>query len=191
MELALVIGGGNILRGAHAAWISRVKADAIGMSATVVNALALQAGLEARGRSVIVQSAILAEGTGPVDPRGACEALAAGTIVLFAGGTGNPYVTTDTAAAIRAASIDAELLAKGSDVNGVYDADPQRSDEARWIDALSYEEFLNARYGVMDLMAIEICRGEGIPVLVFDSTVHGSIRDLLEGRLPEGTRIGA
>jgi len=188
--VAVVVGGGNILRGTAAAWIGdRVRADAVGMTATVINALALQACLERRGLEVVIQSAIAAEGTDSVRISRACEALRTGAIVLFAGGTGNPYVTTDTAAAIRAASIGAELLAKGSNVDGVFTSDPATSSEAMRIGRVSFAEYLEREYGVMDQAAVQICRDQGVPIRVFDATRRGAIQAVLRREGALGTLI--
>jgi len=181
-EIGIVVGGGNVLRGAQAGWLDRVEADGLGMLSTVLNALALRAGLEAAGRRAIVQSAISTELCDPISARKARAALAGGDVVLFAGGTGSPFVTTDTAAAIRAASIRATLLAKGSNVAGVFSRDPRLDREARLLEELSYDEFLAGRYGIMDLGAVEICRAEGIPIVVFDYARPGALAALAAGQ---------
>ena len=141
-DIAIVVGGGNVIRGARSPWLDRVEADTLGMLATVLNALALRSYLESNGRTVLIQSAIDTEFTEPISPRTARHALRDGTIVLFAGGTGSPLVTTDTAAAIRAVSIEADLLAKGSNVAGVYSADPSEDERARLIENLTVDEYL-------------------------------------------------
>jgi len=189
VELAIVVGGGNIVRGASAEWLDRVRADALGMIATVINALALQACLEREGRDVVVQSAVTAEGTETIDIRRAGDALSRGAVVIFAGGTGNPLVTTDTAAAIRAASIGANLLAKGSDVGGVYTGDPASHPDARRLQQIGYDDYLRERYRVMDQVAVEICRSHGIPITVFDATQPGAITSVLRGDPIDATRI--
>ena len=179
IEVAVVIGGGNILRGARSPWLSRVRADRMGMLATVLNALALQAYLDAADQPAIVQSAVHVEGVPGVDPLAAQSVLADGGIVIFAGGTGNPFVSTDTAAAIRAASIGATLLAKASNVAGVYPSDPNGSSHAdKPIEELTYDEFITARYQVMDVISVELCREHGIPIVVFDGRKEGAIRSL-------------
>jgi len=179
VEVAIVIGGGNILRGAHSPWLSRVRADRMGMLATVLNALALQAYLDAAGQAAIVQSAIHVEGIPGVDPLAAQSVLADGGIVIFAGGTGNPFVSTDTAAAIRAASIGATLLAKASNVAGVYRSDPNgHSDPGQPMKELTYDEFLTARYQVMDVVSVELCREHAIPIVVFDGHDKSALRSL-------------
>ena len=181
-EIAIVVGGGNVIRGARSPWLDRVEADTLGMLATVLNALALRSYLESYDRKVLIQSAIDTELTTPISPRVARKALQDGAIVLFAGGTGSPLVTTDTAAAIRAVSIGADLLAKGSNVAGVYSADPSRDEAARLIEDLSFDEYLANRYGVMDQVAVEICREHGLPIEVFDLDRPNALADLTAGR---------
>ncbi len=176
-EVAVVIGGGNILRGARSPWLPRVRADRMGMLATVLNALALQAYLEAAGRAVVIQSAVPVDGIAAVDPIAAQSILSQGKIVIFAGGTGNPFVSTDTAAAIRAASIGADLLAKASNVAGVYETDPNGSSRpGEPLKELTYDAFIAARYQVMDVVAVELCREHGIPILVFNGTEPSSLQ---------------
>jgi len=184
-QVAIVIGGGNVIRGARSAWLDRVEADTLGMLATVLNALALRSYLESSGRTVLIQSAIDTELTEPISPRSARDALQNGAVVLFAGGTGSPLVTTDTAAAIRAVSIDADLLAKASNVAGVYSADPSKNEAANLLENLTYDEYLASRYGVMDQVAVEICREHGVPIEVFDLDRSGALSDLAAG-----TRVG-
>ncbi len=184
-QIAIVVGGGNVLRGARSPWLGRVEADTLGMLATVLNALALRSYLESNGRDVRIQSAIDTELTEPISPRAARDALQDGAVVLFAGGTGSPLVTTDTAAAIRAVSIEADLLAKGSNVAGVYSADPSEDEAASLIENLTYDEYLASRYGVMDQVAVEICREHGVPIEVFDLDRPGALSDLAAG-----TRVG-
>jgi uridylate kinase len=187
-EIAIVVGGGNLIRGARSSWLGRVEADTLGMLATVLNALALRSYLETHGRTVMIQSAIDTELTEPVSPRVADRALRDGAIVLFAGGTGSPFVTTDTAAAIRGVSIGANLLAKGSNVAGVYSADPSQDKRARLIEDLTFDEYLASRYGVMDQVAIEICREHGLPIEVFDLDAADALASIAAGARV-GTRI--
>lgn len=184
-DIAIVVGGGNVIRGARSPWLDRVEADTLGMLATVLNALALRSYLESNGRTVLIQSAIDTEFTEPISPRTARHALRDGTIVLFAGGTGSPLVTTDTAAAIRAVSIEADLLAKGSNVAGVYSADPSEDERARLIENLTFDEYLSSRYGVMDQVAVEICREHRLPIEVFDLDRPDAL-----SALASGTRVG-
>ena len=184
-QIAIVVGGGNVIRGARSPWLDRVEADTLGMLATVLNALALRSYLESSGRAVLIQSAIDTELTEPISPRVACRAMQDEAIVLFAGGTGSPLVTTDTAAAIRAVSIGADLLAKGSNVAGVYSADPSEDERARLIEELTFDEYLASRYGVMDQVAIEICREHRLPIEVFDLDRPNALY-----RLTTGERVG-
>ena len=187
--IAIVVGAGNILRGARSELLDRVEADTLGMLATVLNALALRTYLEACGRDVFVQSAVQTELTDPVSARDARRALDHGAIVIFAGGTGSPLVTTDTAAALRAVSVGADLLAKASNVAGLYDRDPAVDPTAKRLQQVSFDEFLAARYGVMDQVAVEICREHRLPIEIFDFSQPGALRALSEGRRV-GTRIG-
>jgi uridylate kinase len=182
VEIGIVIGGGNIIRGSRSPWLDRIDADSLGMLATVLNGLALAAYLERAGRDTLVQSAITTELTDPVSPLKARKALAEGRIVIFAGGTGNPLVTTDTAAAVRAVSIGADLLAKGSNVAGVFDSDPATETASRLIEELSYDSFLAARYGVMDQVAVEICRENAIPIIVFDFSDSDALVRITTGK---------
>lgn len=182
IELAIVIGGGNIIRGAQSAWLNRIEADVLGMLATVINALALRAHLESARREVVVQSAVATELTEPVSPRRARAAMASGKIVIFAGGTGSPLVTTDTAAALRAVAIEADLLAKGSNVAGVYTEDPALGNAPCLLENVSFDEFIAHRYGVMDLVAVEICREHKLPIVVFDLRRPGSLAALAAGK---------
>lgn len=186
-ELAIVIGGGNIVRGATSG-LDRVAADQMGMLATVINGLALQSKLEEQGLKALLQSAIPMPFTEPLDRRRAIQALERGELVIFAGGTGNPFVTTDTAAAIRASEIGAKLLLKGTKVDGVYTADPAKDPSARKLDRLSYQEVLARDLGVMDLAAIELCRRNKIPILVFNLFKEGEFERAVRGE-PVGTLI--
>jgi len=189
IEWAIVVGAGNLIRGAKSPWLDRVEADTMGMLATVLNALALKAYLTHRGRRVVIQSAIDTQLTDTFSPDHAKAALSEGAIVIFAGGTGSPWVTTDTAAALRAVSIGAHLLVKGSDVAGVYDRDPALDASASRIGALTYEEYLEKAYGVMDLPAVEICRASRLPIEVFDLQTPDALAAIAAGR-QVGTRIG-
>jgi uridylate kinase len=189
IQWAIVVGAGNLIRGAKSRWLDRVEADTMGMLATVLNALALRAYLIHRGASVAIQSAIDTQLTDSVSPRRADAALSEGAVVIFAGGTGSPLVTTDTAAALRAVSIHADLLVKGSNVAGVYDGDPALDPSPSLIDELTYDEFLEHRYGVMDLAAVEICREHGLPIEVFDLRDPNALSSIAAGD-KVGTRIG-
>jgi len=188
LQTAIVVGGGNILRGARAPWLDRVEADSVGMLATVLNAMVLRTAFEAVGKAALVQSAVHVEGLAPISIRDAVTALSRDEIVIFAGGTGSPFVSTDTAAAIRAAAIHADLVAKASNVPGVYDRNPADHSDAQLITELTYEEFLQNRYGVMDQVAVEICREHGLPIEVFSWDRPGALADLASG-IQIGTRI--
>jgi uridylate kinase len=181
-EFGIVVGGGNILRGGRSPWLDRVEADTLGMLSTILNGLALRAALEAAGRETIVQSAVATELADPVSARRARVALANGAIVIFVGGTGSPFVTTDTAAAVRAASINADLLAKGSNVAGVYSEDPHGGKAPKLLSKLTYDQFIAGRYGIMDLAAVEICREQRIPVVVFGHAKPGALAALAAGK---------
>jgi len=185
VELGIVVGGGNILRGVPAAGtgVDRVVADQMGMLATVMNSLALQDALEKRGVAARVQSAIRMESV--VEPfvgRRAVRHLEKGRVVVFAGGTGNPFFTTDTAAVLRALEVGARVIMKGTKVDGVYDADPARFPEARKFDVLTYGEVLERNLKVMDSTSICLCRDNGLPIVVFDSTARGNIKGAVLGR---------
>ncbi len=189
IQWAIVVGAGNLIRGAKSPWLDRVEADTMGMLATVLNALALKAYLTHRGRRVVIQSAIDTQLTDAFSPDCAKAALSEGALVIFAGGTGSPWVTTDTAAALRAVSVEADLLVKGSDVAGVYDGDPAQDASATLISELTYDEYLDKEYGVMDLTAVEICRDHGLPIEVFDLQFSDAFASIAAGR-KIGTRIG-
>ena len=184
VEIALVIGGGNIFRGleASAKGMERASADYMGMLATLLNALALQNALEAKDISTRVLSAIemrqLAEG---YIRRRAIRHLEKKRVVIFAAGTGNPYFTTDTAAALRAMEIGAEVILKGTKVDGIYDADPIKNPEAKRFTELPFLSVLNKNLKVMDATAITLCMDNNLPIIVFDLTKSGNIRRLLEG----------
>ena len=186
VELALVIGGGNIFRGlsAAAAGMERTSADHIGMLATVMNALAMQSALEYEGVPTRVQTAIpmqsLAE---PYIRRRAMRHLEKGRVVIFAGGTGNPYFTTDTAATLRAAEIDADVIFKATKVAGVYDKDPAIHSDAVRYDSISYKEVLNLGLKVMDATAIAMCMDNNLPLVVFDMTVPGNLQRACRGEV--------
>ena len=186
VEVAIVVGAGNIYRGmaGAAAGMDRATADYMGMIATLLNALPLQDALEKVGVHVRVQSAItVAEVAEPYIRRRAMRHLEKGRVVIFAAGTGNPFFTTDTAAALRAAEIEAQAILKGthSGVDGVYTADPKKDPTARRYDEVSFTEVLNKDLKVMDATAIAFCRDNQIPIVVFDISARGNVRSLLEG----------
>jgi len=190
--VAIVIGGGNIWRGAKAAeaGIDRVTADYAGMLATVINALTLQDVLERLGVSTRTQSAIGIEQVAePYIRRRAIRHLEKGRVVIFAGGTGNPYMTTDTAAALRAIEIEAEsLLMTKNNVDGVYDADPLKNKNAKKFDRLTHLEALNLRLQVMDTTALSLCLENNLPIIVFDLQAPRSIERAIKGE-PIGTLV--
>jgi uridylate kinase len=178
-QVAVVVGGGNIFRGseAEAAGMDRATADYAGMLATIINGLALQDALEKIGVTVRTQTAINVQQVAePYIRRRAIRHLDKGRAVIFAAGTGNPYMTTDTAAALRAIEIDADVLLMGKNkVDGVYDADPRKEESARKFESLSYMEAINRRLAVMDSTALSLCMENDLPIIVFDMLAHDSI----------------
>jgi uridylate kinase len=184
IELGIVVGGGNIFRGLKAAGsgMDRVPADHMGMLATVINAIALQNFLEDVDVQTRVLSAINVEEVAePYIRRRAIRHLEKGRIVIFAAGTGNPFFTTDTAAALRASEIRAEVLLKGTKVDGIYDSDPVKNSGAKMFQSLSFRDVLDGELRVMDLTAITFCHDNGIPVRVFNMTKRGNLLKLLKG----------
>ena len=192
-EIAVVVGGGNIFRGAQAAamGMERARADYMGMLATVINALALQDALGQVGSECRVLSAISMQEVAEPFIRGrALRHLERGMIVIFAGGTGNPYFSTDTAASVRALEVGAEALLKGTKVDGVYDKDPVNDSDAIKFDQLSYIDVLNRRLKVMDATAISLCMDNKLPIVVFDLTLDGNIARVISGE-KVGTIVSA
>ena len=192
VELALVIGGGNIFRGseAEARGIDRVTADNMGMLATVINGLSLQSALEQAGTVTRVQTAFEMRAVAePYIRRRALRHLEKGRVVLFAGGTGNPYFTTDTTAALRAAEIGADVVLKATKVDGIYDEDPVTHPEAVRLSRLTYIETLQRRLKVMDATAISLCMDNQLPIVVFDINQPGNLRSIMQGKLI-GTLVG-
>ena len=191
-ELALVIGGGNIMRGTDASsyGIERVTADYMGMLATVFNGLALQSAMEKIGIITRLQTAFEMKAVAELYiRRRAIRHLEKGRVVIFAGGTGNPYVTTDTAAALRAAEIGADVVLKATKVDGIYDADPMLNPGAVRLPRLTYLEALQRRLQVMDATAISLCMENKLPIVVFNLKKSGNIRSILEGKCV-GTFVG-
>lgn len=191
VEIALVVGGGNIFRGikASARGMDRASADYMGMLATVMNALALQDALEKRGVYTRVVSAIeMREVAEPFIRRRAIRHLEKGRIVIFAAGIGQPFFTTDTAAAMRALEIQADVIMKATRVGGIYTADPRKDATAVKIDQLGYMRVLQEELGVMDASAISLCKDNRLPILVFDMTVHGNIQRAVLGE-PVGSIV--
>ncbi len=187
VQLCLVIGGGNIFRGLSSAahGMERASADYMGMLATVMNALAMQNALEKIGVDTRVQSAIpMAAIAEPYIRRRALRHLEKGRVVIFAAGTGNPFFTTDTAAALRAAEMGCDALLKGTSVDGVYTADPKRDPEARRYDRLSYMDVLSQDLRVMDASAISLMRENGVPIVVFSIRSPGALARVLNGEGP-------
>jgi uridylate kinase len=188
VQVGTVIGGGNIFRGgeASARGMDRASADYMGMLATVINGLALQDALEKLGVQTRVQTAIeMREVAEPFIRRRALRHLEKGRVVIFVGGTGNPYFTTDTAAALRAMEIGADVVFKATNVDGVYTADPKRDPTATKFDELTYIEVLSRRLQVMDSTAISLCMDNGFPIVVFNLHERGRL-----GQLVQGERVG-
>ncbi|MBL1320826.1 MAG: UMP kinase [Methylophaga sp.] len=184
VELGVVIGGGNIFRGAGlaASGMERVSADHMGMLATVMNALALQDALEQQGAFCRVMSAIqINEVCEDYLRRRAIRHLEKGRVVIFAAGTGNPFFTTDSAASLRAVEIGAELLLKGTQVDGVYNADPKKDPTAVRYTDLSYDEAINKRLGVMDTTAVVMCQEQNMPLRIFDVHKQGNLTKIIYG----------
>lgn len=191
VQVAIVVGAGNIFRGMAGTdqGIDRVTADYMGMLATVMNSMALQDALTQIGVNTIVQSAIPME---PVvasyDRVKALRSLDEGTVVVFGGGTGNPFFTTDTAASLRGLEIQADVVLKATKVDGVYSKDPVKHADARRYDRLTYDEVLEKRLGVMDAAAIALCRDQQMPLRVFNINIPGTLLKVVLGE-NEGTRI--
>ena len=184
IQVAIVVGGGNFFRGVNesAKDMAQANADYMGMLATVINAIALKDALDRNGNETRVQSAI--DMTAVAEPYirlRAIRHLEKGRIVIFAAGTGNPYFTTDTAASLRAAEIDAEEVIKSTRVNGVFDKDPEKNNDAVMYDEISYKEVVTQKLGVMDLTAITLCEENEMPIRVFDGTKDGNIYKVLTG----------
>jgi len=192
-QMAVVLGGGNIIRGARLAseGAARINADYAGMLATVLNALVLRHRLAEVGVPAVHYGAFpVVRMIDVFEPQRAISDLEAGRIVLLAGGTGNPFFTTDTAAALRAMELGADLLLKATRVRGVYSDDPETNPSAQPFEMISYRQVLERRLGIMDLSAISLCMQKGLPVRVFDYSVPGNIRRAVAGE-PIGTLIGS
>ena len=191
-QLAIVVGGGNIFRGlkGSAAGMDRATADYVGMLATVMNAITLQDGLERAGVTTRVQSAIeMQQVAEPYIRRRAIRHLEKGRVVVFGGGCGNPYFTTDTTAALRAAEINANVVFKATKVDGVYDRDPKQHSDAILYNNLSFQEVLSKEIAVMDSTAIALCKDNKIPIVVFNIFEPGNINKAVAGEAI-GSRIG-
>lgn len=192
IQVCVVVGGGNIIRGIAAAdeGMDRASADYMGMMASVINALALQDSLEKVGLDTRVQSALEIQSVAePYIRRRAIRHLEKGRVVVFAGGTGNPYFTTDTAAVLRAAELHAEIILMGKQgVDGVYTADPKLDRNATRYETLTWDEALTKKLGVMDQTALALCRENELPIVVFDMAAAGNLRKLAAGEAV-GTRV--
>lgn len=191
VEIGIIIGGGNIFRGlsASARGMDRVTADYMGMLATCINSLALQDYLERYDVKTNVMTAIkMEELAEPFIRRKALSHLNKGLIVIFGAGTGNPYFTTDTAAALRAIEIEADIILKGTKVDGVYDKDPVEFDDAIKFDSLSYMDVVNKRLRVMDTTAVTLCMENNLPIQVFNLKVPGNMKKVIMGE-PIGTKV--
>jgi uridylate kinase len=184
VEIAIMVGGGNIFRGARQKGfeIDRATGDYMGMLATVINALALQDALEKEGIFTRVQSAIeMHQVSEPFIRRRAMRHLEKGRVVIFAAGTGNPYFSTDTAAALRAMEIKADVILKATRVDGIYDADPEKVSGAKFFAQITYRDVLHQNLKVMDATAISLCMDNGMPIVVFNMSQHGNIRRVVLG----------
>jgi uridylate kinase len=190
-EIGIVIGGGNIFRGlkGNAQGMDRAAADYMGMLATVINGIALQDGIEKHGVETRLMTALDVRAVAePYIRRRAVRHLEQGRLVIFVAGTGNPYFSTDTAAALRAMEMQASLLCKATKVPGVYDRDPVKYPDAQLFRQMSYEHFIHERIGVMDATAITMCRDNRLPIRVFALSEQGNIRRVVEGE-PIGTLV--
>ncbi len=186
VQVAIVIGGGNIFRGVQGVQggvVDRAQGDYMGMLATVINAMALQGALEKYGMKTRLLSAIKMEQIcEPFIRRRAVRHLEKGRVVIFGAGTGNPYFTTDTAASLRAVEIEADVILKGTRVDGVYTADPEKDASATKFDTISFSEVYKRGLNVMDLTAITLCKENNLPIIVFDMNKNGNLLDLLHGK---------
>lgn len=185
VQTAIVIGGGNIFRGLKGAGegYDRVKGDQMGMLATVINGLALQSALERAGVRARMMTAIRMEPVGEgYNPSRAVEELKRGNVLLFTGGTGNPFFTTDTAAALRAIEIKADVLLKGTRVDGVYSADPEKVKNARRFDEITFDMAYEKNLKIMDLTAFTLCRENSLPIVVFNMNSKGNLLQVVQGK---------
>lgn len=185
VQVAIVIGGGNIFRGLSGAskGFDRVKGDQMGMLATVINSLALSSTLEAVGAKPRVLTAVRMEPIGEFySKQKALESLKAGEIVIFSAGTGCPYFTTDTGSSLRAIEIEADVMLKGTRVDGIYTADPEKDPSATKFTEITYDEIYNRNLKVMDLTATTMCKENNMPIYVFDMDTPGNLKKVLEGQ---------
>jgi len=184
LEVAIVSGGGNIFRGVQAeeGGMERTQGDYMGMLATVINSMALQSALESAGMDTRLQSAIeLKQIAEPFIRRRAVRHLEKGRVVIFGGGTGNPFFTTDSAASLRAIEIDADVILKGTRVDGIYSADPEQDANAVKYDTITFDEVYSKGLKVMDLTAITLCNENKLPIVVFDMNKSGNLKRLISG----------
>ena len=191
VEVAIVIGGGNIFRGLQGAakGFDRVKGDQMGMLATTINSLALSSALEDIGQKARVFTAINMFPIGEhYSNRKVMEAVSEGTVAIMAGGTGNPYFTTDTGSALRGIEVQADVMLKGTRIDGVYTADPEKDPTATKFDKITYDEVLSRGLRVMDLTATALCKENGLPIIVFDMDTPGNLAKVLAGE-PIGTLV--
>jgi uridylate kinase len=183
VQTGIVIGGGNIIRGAATKGVTRVAGDAMGMLATVINSIALSEALIARGVPSLVLTAVHIDKAGEFyTPEKAIFHLERGSVVLIAGGTGNPFFTTDTAAALRCAEINAEVLMKATKVDGIYDCDPVKNPSATRFTTITHAEALSRQLKVMDATAFSFCQENDIPIIIFKLLERGNLRSCLEGK---------
>ncbi len=185
VQVGIVIGGGNIFRGISGVdeGFDRVKGDYMGMLATVINGLALQSAFESKKAKARLLTAFRMEPVADFYSRGkALEALENGEIVIFSGGTGNPYFTTDTASSLRAVEIDADVMLKGTRVDGVYSADPEKDPDAEKFDEITFDEALEKNLRILDQTAFTMCRENELPVIVFDMNERGNLKKLISGQ---------
>lgn len=183
VQVGIVIGGGNMIRGASAQGVSRVAGDTMGMLATVINSIALREYLEAKNVPSRVLTAVRLDRAGEFfTPEYAIECLEKGTVVIIGGGTGNPYFTTDTAAALRCAEINADILLKATKVDGIYDSDPVKNPSAVRFDCISHADALAKELKVMDLTAFSFCQENDIDIIVFKLLEKGNLRRCIEGQ---------
>ena len=184
MQIAIVIGGGNIYRGVQSegAGFDRVQGDYMGMLATIINGMALQSALESINIPTRIQTAIKMEQiTEPYIRRRAIRHLEKGRVVIFGAGTGNPYFTTDTAATLRAIEIEADIILKGTRVDGIYSSDPEKNDAAKKYDTISFEEVFNKKLNVMDMTAFTLCKENKLPIKVFNMNKQGNLSKVCKG----------
>lgn len=183
-EVAIVIGGGNIYRGIEASrtGIDRVQGDYMGMLATVINSMALQSGIEKLGVSTRLLTALeIRQVAEPFIKRRAVRHLEKGRVVIFGAGTGNPYFTTDTAAALRATEIEADVILKGTRVDGIYDSDPEKNPNAVRYEQVTFQEAISKKLNVMDMTAFTLCQENNIPIMVFDMNRKGNLQRIVNG----------